>query len=44
MMRAKLEFIDKKEVWDIINLDKVPVGKKLVNCMWVYANKYNAEG
>lgn len=43
-MRAELEVMDKKKVWDIIDLDKVSAGKKLVNCIWVYMNKYNMEG
>ena len=43
-MEAELRVMDTKEVWDIVNVEDVPEGKKVVDCMWVFANKFDAEG
>ena len=43
-MDAELKIMEEKGVWEVIDSQDVPAGKKVVDCMWVYANKYNAEG
>lgn len=43
-MDAELDVMERKDVWKIIDVKDVPSGKKIVDCMWVYTNKYNGEG
>ncbi|KAG5717498.1 Copia protein, partial [Termitomyces sp. T112] len=43
-MEAKLDVMKEKKVWDVVRIEDIPAGKKMVDCMWVYVNKYNAEG
>lgn len=43
-IEAELKVMDDKEVWEVIEAGNVPEGKKVVDCMWVFANKFDAEG
>ena len=43
-MEAELDIMREKDMWDVVRIEDVPTGKKVVDCMWVYANKFNAEG
>lgn len=43
IIEARLKVIDNKEVWDIVDVGNIPDGKKIVGCMWVFTNKFDAE-
>lgn len=40
-MKEDLRALDKNKTWDIV---KLPPGKKIVGCRWIYKIKYNSDG
>ncbi|KAG6863320.1 hypothetical protein C0991_006750 [Blastosporella zonata] len=43
-METELDVLEKRKVWKLVDETSVPADKKVINCMWVYANKYDADG
>ena len=42
-MDAELEVMERKEVWTVIDAKDMLLGK-VIDYMWVFANKFNAKG
>lgn len=42
-MEAELENLREHEVFEVVPRSSVLVGKKVIDCMWVYTNKYNTD-
>ena len=40
-MNVEIEALEKNKTWELV---KLPAGKKLVGCKWVYTVKYRADG
>ncbi|KAG8487880.1 hypothetical protein CXB51_018329 [Gossypium anomalum] len=40
-MKVEMEALEKNKTWDLV---KLPRGKKLVGCRWVYTVKYKSDG
>ena len=42
-MEAELKALSDKEVWEVVDAADVLEGKKVMDCMWVFVNKFDAD-
>jgi len=40
-IRKELNSMKTRKVWDVVDLDKVPDGRKIIGCKWVFKKKRN---
>jgi hypothetical protein len=40
-IRKELISMETREVWDVVGLDAVPKGRKIIGCKWVFMKKTN---
>jgi hypothetical protein len=42
-IQTELTNMEKRKVWDIIDINRVPKGRKVIGCRWVFKKKRNGD-